>query len=820
MNLHAVWMCVVLGAAWPVRGQISAPEPTVLTRGLAIAPLGRGGRQPIPTDALVTRIARNEWTSPREGEAMRSATGEERRWTWLEAGSDGWFQSPALQGGYLFIRYESPADQTALLEASGHAMAYVNGEPRCGDPYGTGWVSLPIALKKGANEILFQGARGRVRARIVANATPLALGERDATLPDLIVGERGNVWGAVLVRNGLRQRATNLAISAAVNGGPPRITRLQPVGPLATYKAGFAFDTPKLSGPGECQLQVSLVARSDAGWQPLSSIKLSVRARRPDQVHKRTFVSEIDGSVQYYAVNPCPVVGKSLPALFLTLHGAGVEALGQAEAYGQKLWGNLIAPTNRRPYGFDWEDWGRLDALEVLRDALRRYPTDPHRIYLTGHSMGGHGTWQLGSLYPDRWAAIAPSAGWISFQSYAGGARFESPTPFEQALSLAASASDTLSLKENLSQVGVYVLHGDADDNVPVTEARQMIEALRPFHKALEWHEQPGAGHWWDDSEEPGAACVDWPPMFDFFARHSKPDAASVRRVRFRTPFPGISASCHWVTVERQVRAGEISEVDFRCNPWQRSFEGVTRNVEGLSIDVGHLPAGQPVTVTLDGTRLEGLAWPAQAQRLWFTRSDGQWQVSGTPAPSRKGPERSGLFKLAFQRRVVLVYRTAGTPEENAWAYAKARFDAETFWYRGNGAIAVMPDSDYSPTRASEHNLILYGNESINSVWASFAQDSPIRVGKEQLKLGTRHLAGRDYGVLFVRPRPQSKVAMVGFVGGTGLAGMRSVERLPIFVSGVGYPDYLVVTPDAWRSGSKAVVAAGFFANDWSLPSG
>ena len=54
------------------------------------------------------------------------------------------------------------------------------------------------------------------------------------------------------------------------------------------------------------------------------------------------------------------------------------------------------------------------------------------RTYLTGHSMGGHGTWHLGVTFPDRFAAIAPSAGWISMWSYAGARRTESPSPVEE----------------------------------------------------------------------------------------------------------------------------------------------------------------------------------------------------------------------------------------------------------------------------------------------------------------------------------------------------------------------------------------------------
>jgi len=74
-------------------------------------------------------------------------------------------------------------------------------------------------------------------------------------------------------------------------------------------------------------------------------------------------------------------------AFVLSVHGAAVEATNQAGSYENKSWAHIVAPTNRRSYGFDWEDWGRLDALEVMADFTRRYPTDPERVYLTGHSI-------------------------------------------------------------------------------------------------------------------------------------------------------------------------------------------------------------------------------------------------------------------------------------------------------------------------------------------------------------------------------------------------------------------------------------------------
>ena len=79
--------------------------------------------------------------------------------------------------------------------------------------------------------------------------------------------------------------------------------------------------------------------------------------------------------------------------------------MDQARAYAPKpdFW--IVCPTNRGRFGFDWQDWGRLDAYEVLDDALKATGVDPRRVYLTGHSMGGHGTWHLAANDPGRFLA-------------------------------------------------------------------------------------------------------------------------------------------------------------------------------------------------------------------------------------------------------------------------------------------------------------------------------------------------------------------------------------------------------------------------------
>jgi hypothetical protein len=386
-------------------------------------------------------------------------------------------------------------------------------------------------------------------------------------------------------------------------------------------------------------------------------------------------------------------------------------------------------------------------------------------------------------------------------------------------LQRAALPSDTLALDHNYAQEGVYILHGGADDNVPVTQARTMSRELAAFHHDFVFFEQPGAGHWWDVSDEPGADCVDWAPMFDFFAHHSLPDDASIREVQFATADPGVSARCHWAGIEAQVHPLQLSTVDLRCDPGRRRFTGTTANVARLSLRLDALPPGGPISLDLDGQKQEELSYPA-ARQLWLVREGDRWQVIPRPSPALKSPERCGPLKQAFRHRMLFVYGTRGTPEENSWALAKARYDAETFWYRGNGAIDLVADTAFDASTDRDRSVILYGNAQTNAAWSALLAESPIRVSGGAVRIGGREITGRDLACLFVRPRPGSARALVGVVGGTGPVGMRLTDRMPYFVSGVEYPDLMVLGPESLERGSEGVRAAGFFGQDWRVETG
>jgi dienelactone hydrolase len=807
----------------PARGQVNKPETVELRECLAIRSVGRAGRSPVHVDPLEATIVAGHWQAPKAGDKVKTADGSERTWEMIKAGNDGLFQHPALAGGYAYFNVPSDKERVLILEASGHSAVYVNGELGAGDPYSNGIVHLPVLLKKGSNDLLFLGGRGKLRAKLTVPRSPYMLDLADPTLPDLIVGQEIKTRAAVIVVNATTtaiDRGHEVILSSA---DPDKVVppmKLPPIPPLGMRKVAFALAGP---APTEKEKREIVLQLSGPGASRPDRATLALEVKLPGQLQRRTFVSDIDGSVQYYAVNPAqPLPGSEeiRPAMFLTLHGASVEAYGQAAAYSAKTWGHFVAPTNRRPFGFDWEDWGRLDAMEVLSHAQQALQTDPQRVYLTGHSMGGHGVWHLGATYPDRFAAIGPSAGWISMFSYANMRRPEPSSPLADILQRCTTPSDTLALSRNYTSFGIYVLHGDKDDNVPVEQARTMRKHLAEFHHDFLYHEQPGAGHWWGGGDE---GCVDWPPMFDFFARRRLPTNESVREVDFTTASPGVSSRCFWAGIEAQVHQLKPSTIHLRYDPNARRFSGTTDNVARLALDIGHVPPGKKIALELDMQKLDFADQPnrsAASGRLWLQRTGQEWSLGPAPSLDLKGPHRYGTFKDAFRHRMQFVYGTKGTAEENAWALAKARFDAERFWYQGNGSVDVIPDSAFNPEAERERNVILYGNADSNAAWPGLLGNSPVQVRRDSVRVDEREEKGDGLACIFLRPRPGSNQACVGVVAGSGLAGMRLTDRLPYFVSGVAYPDCLILGLDTLESGMGGIRCAGFFGLDWSVKTG
>lgn len=165
--------------------------------------------------------------------------------------------------------------------------------------------------------------------------------------------------------------------------------------------------------------------------------------------------------------------GDEVWPLVLFLHGAGerggdlaaVAVHGPARHVreGERFPFVLVAP--QAPAGAWWDP----QALGALLDhAEQTYRIDPDRVYVTGLSMGGYGTWALAEAFPDRFAAIAPVCG--------GG------TPSR--ICPAAEAG-----------LPVWAFHGALDDVVPLQRSLEMVQRYQRCGGVARLTVYPDAGH-------------------------------------------------------------------------------------------------------------------------------------------------------------------------------------------------------------------------------------------------------------------------------------------------------------------------------------
>ena len=104
--------------------------------------------------------------------------------------------------------------------------------------------------------------------------------------------------------------------------------------------------------------------------------------------------------------------------------------------------------------------------LDLIDSLCKEYRIDSDRIYLTGISIGGYGTWDLASRKPGLFAAAMPVCG--------GGDPAQA---------------------EKLAKLPIWVFHGDADSSVPVERSRDMIAAIRKAGGEPKYTEYKGVGH-------------------------------------------------------------------------------------------------------------------------------------------------------------------------------------------------------------------------------------------------------------------------------------------------------------------------------------
>ncbi len=175
-------------------------------------------------------------------------------------------------------------------------------------------------------------------------------------------------------------------------------------------------------------------------------------------------------------------------------YGSPVMNLGARGARGPAgAQGAAPAPAPPAPPA-NLAELSEKDVMNVLAMMRKEFNVDDNRTYLMGHSMGGAGTYFLGSKHAKEWAAIAPIA----------------PAAF-------LMNNNRAEVLKGIKDAGVpmLVVQGDADEAVPVANTRMWVDTMKEMKMDFQYKEIPGASH--GPIIEAGMADI-----FSFFKEHRK----------------------------------------------------------------------------------------------------------------------------------------------------------------------------------------------------------------------------------------------------------------------------------------------------------
>jgi pimeloyl-ACP methyl ester carboxylesterase len=463
----------------------------------------------------------------------------------------------------------------------------------------------------------------------------------------------------------------------------------------------------------------------------------------------------------------------------------------------------------------DWADLSAAETWAGLDQVLGQYAVDRDRISLIGHHIGGRGALQLAMDRPGFFSAAAPMfAGIDAKPAYPALALY--PEHYEAAslnhipypvfkkparpdgvgegaekeiyerLSLATRA-------ENLAGLPMRFVTGEHDPDA-AAEGLALEKRLGKLGVPAPSTYVPGAMH---GSRPPQLEDSEWHQWLIGQRRNAAPD-------RFTFVCTSLRENSGWfVRIDELASAlapGRLT-VDRDGKDLKIETEGVSAFAPVASLD-GLDPAAE-VALSIDGQRLgswkmEGLAG------VGFAKSEaGAWQKK-VLAASGKRHGQSGPIDDFQRGRLLYVYGTAGSPEENA----RLEKVAKKISNRGLGTeFPCKADSAVTDEEIRDCHLVLLGSPSTNRVTAKVVEGQPLKWEEGKLRLGEVVVEGPGAGACLVYPSPLANDRYIVVLSALDEAGYRVWETR----AGVDY--------SLGKTEGKGFhpTIRGVFANDWSL---
>jgi pimeloyl-ACP methyl ester carboxylesterase len=530
---------------------------------------------------------------------------------------------------------------------------------------------------------------------------------------------------------------------------------------------------------------------------------------------KRAYRSIVDGTAQPYELSIPASYDPSRPIpLYVYLHGRSQydPDLGMGHAGGSDRPGGggggggenyiRVNAFGRANNSYRWA--GETDIYEAIASIRKRYNIDPDRILLSGFSLGGAGSWQIGLHHPDMFCGLEVDAGVIGNRL-----NFDGMTRVQKA----AQSTYGIMIDHALNVFNVpLVAYAGANDaqllsstNIRkqlVSEGFTVNQISTFVGKGQDINAlflaNPGQGH----SHATGATkqFVD-----DFDAANLKRGRVAPDHIRFIT-YTTRYNSDFWISVEGMVNNYNRASVDAQRDSAKSSYTLKTSNVSWL--ELSDMSAAK--SINIDGDTLA----VTPAVTILLDQSGGHWQVASAPPTGlHKQHGLQGPVNDAFMDAFICVSPSGQGYSAAADQRAAQEIDrfAKMFTREYLGEARTKPDSAVLPDDIANNNLIVFGDPASNSIIAKIADQLPIKWTKDAIVVGDKTYTSSDHIPVLIFPNPLNPKRYV--VINTGLVSGN-------FNSGGGFGDYAVLkltTPDKGPVATE-VADGGVFDESWQLP--
>ena len=527
------------------------------------------------------------------------------------------------------------------------------------------------------------------------------------------------------------------------------------------------------------------------------------------------WTDDIDGSTQFCraylpAVYPAP---QASPVLIF-LHGYNPQNPpyvrwwsiadrhnGVAERHALIV----LEPMGRGNVDYRW--MGERDVLRCLDEARKRLAVDDERVYVTGESMGGNGSWLIASRNPQRFAAAAPVYGGSDYRTAVTGYNYTNPLATRPMERFVQEAHSSFAGAEGLRNVPVYVLHGDEDAAVPVEQSRHGVKLLQRWGYDVRYREVPGLGH---EDLKARDEIADW------LLTHRRNPAP--REVRLRS-YDLAGASAHWL----------------RVTAWETPFEMIEARAQTLGDGTFRLDTKNVAAVEMTPPADLGGAGDGVLKVIWNGRQKmaarttaGRYLLNSDSYAARaddKNPAREGRLTYFFNTPFAIVVGTTSQDPAMVSGLAAKAEALSDLWERWQHVKPrVFRDVDLSPLDLPRYSLLLLGGPDANAVSADLAAKLPLKVTRDSVTVDGRRFAVNDAVAQMLYPHPRNLQRYLLMVQPTSPAGLRYWNPQQYWHALNGFPmnlwDWTIVDgrhaiQESGQFPDRGWVAAGVFDSHW-----